>query len=146
MTYKSSLYPPPPLFWVKALPHFASYIREARKFPSPPSIFLSYIFFFIPLKAKRLFFPSFWRWCNFTWSLFSLQCAVLTPSTFPHTLLYSSPLYIFIPPPPCPCLIGRGHFMNSPSHTFFSFIFFIFFSFLLKRFCAEETWKPTGRK
>ena len=42
----------------KALPHFASYIMEQRKFSLPP--LSSFLYFLLhPLKAKRLFFRSF---------------------------------------------------------------------------------------
>jgi len=98
----------------KALPHFASYIMEQRKFSLPP--LSSFLYFLLhPLKAKRLFFRSFWRWYNFTWSLYNAHSQPPPHhSSFPYILLYSSP------PTPFPFLIGRGHFMNSASHTFFS--------------------------
>ena len=60
--------------------------------PSSLGLFFSY-FLLHPLKAKRLFFPSFWRWYNFTWSLYNAhsQPPPLThtsSSIHPHPLLF----------------------------------------------------------
>jgi len=119
----------------KALPHFASYIMEQRKFslPSLPySIGLSLYFLLHPLKAKRLFFPSFWRWYNFTWSPYNAHSQPTPPSPLSH--IFSS-----IHPHPLLFRFWLDEAILWIQHRtllFFSVFCFILFSFLLKRFCA----------
>lgn len=131
MTYSISLSP----FLCEVSTSFRFLYYRSAQIPFPTLQHRSfYIFFFIPLKAKRLFFPSFWRWCNFTWSLLHAMRSVNSPP-FTYTLLYSSPPCIFIPPPPFPFLIGRGHFMNSTSQTFFLLLLLFF---LAKKILRRE--------